>query len=74
VNQVASRGVTLAEILDIIGNRRETRDSKSVPVGSLVGENELSLPIVSPAGSLISPTSEAAGIEFLSSVSLVFPI
>jgi hypothetical protein len=35
----------LAEISDYIGNRREIEDSKSVPIGLSVGQNELLVPI-----------------------------
>jgi hypothetical protein len=35
----------LAEILDRVGNKRELEDSKSVPVGLPVGQNEPPVPI-----------------------------
>jgi hypothetical protein len=38
-----------AEISDYIGNRREMKDSKSVPVGSPSGQNEPPVSIGSPA-------------------------
>jgi hypothetical protein len=37
----------LAEISDYIGNRREMDDSKPVPIGSPVGQNEPPVPISS---------------------------
>jgi hypothetical protein len=35
----------LTEISDYIGNRKEMEDSKLVPVASLAGQNEPSVPI-----------------------------
>jgi hypothetical protein len=56
----------LAEISDYIGSRREMEDSKSVPVGSLLGQNELQV----PTGSHIQPNEPIGGKKRITSRAL----
>jgi hypothetical protein len=70
----SERSNRLAEISYYIGNRRETQDSESATIGSLVGQSEPPFPNGSPTGRSFCSTSEPTGTGFLPCVSLLFPI
>jgi hypothetical protein len=57
-----------AEISEYVENRREIEDSKSVPVGSLVGQNET----LEPIGSHTQPSEPIGDKNRITSMTLNF--